>query len=77
MPRLALVPGEPGGIGPELCVRLAQTARSESLTVIGDADCLLQAASRLRLPLRLVPAGQFAGHGELALEPLPAPRAVQ
>ena len=23
-PRLALVPGEPGGIGPELCVRIAQ-----------------------------------------------------
>ncbi|HMM25744.1 MAG TPA: 4-hydroxythreonine-4-phosphate dehydrogenase PdxA, partial [Pseudoxanthomonas mexicana] len=29
LPRLALVPGEPAGIGPELCVRLAQHPRTD------------------------------------------------
>ena len=37
-PRLALVPGEPGGIGPELCVRLAQQPREDcTLLAFGDA----------------------------------------
>jgi 4-hydroxythreonine-4-phosphate dehydrogenase len=49
-PRLALVPGEPGGIGPELCVRLAQRARPGALVAIADPDTLLAAAERLRLP---------------------------
>jgi 4-hydroxythreonine-4-phosphate dehydrogenase len=45
-PGLALVPGEPAGIGPELCVRLAQQPRSDcTLLAFGDAD-VLQAAAR-------------------------------
>ena len=42
-PRLALVPGEPGGIGPELCVRLAQRPRN---------DCTLLAFGELSLPIK-------------------------
>ncbi len=57
VPRLALVPGEPAGVGPELCVRLAQRPRDHHLTVFADADVLGEAARRLDLPLRLL-----AGH---------------
>lgn len=53
-PRLALVAGECAGIGPELCVRLANTALDANLVCIGDADALLRAALRLRLPLELL-----------------------
>jgi len=67
MPRLALIPGEPGGVGPELCVRLAQRAHPGALVAIADPDTLRAAAERLRLPLRLREEGERAGAGELAL----------
>src|SRR5688572_14332527 len=66
--RLALVPGEPAGVGPELCVRLAQRPRDYSLTAFADARSLMAAAAALGLPLRLLPPSQPAlGPGELAL----------
>ncbi|MFZ5657812.1 MAG: 4-hydroxythreonine-4-phosphate dehydrogenase PdxA [Pseudomonadota bacterium] len=69
--RLALVAGEPAGVGPELCVRLAQRARDHSLVAIADPDVLLGAASRLGLPLRLVAADDAStGAGTLALAPV-------
>jgi 4-hydroxythreonine-4-phosphate dehydrogenase len=68
-PRLALVAGEPGGVGPELCVRLAQQAQPGELLAIADPDTLQAAAARLRLPLRLRAPGESAGPGELALLP--------
>lgn len=58
IPRLALVPGEPAGVGPELCVRLAQRPRDYTLTVFGDPATLRSAADVLGLPLRLLPAGE-------------------
>ena len=55
-PRLALVPGEPAGIGPELCVRLAQQPRNDCrLVAFADSDTLAAAARMLGLPLRLLP----------------------
>jgi len=68
-PRLALVPGEPAGIGPELCVRLAQQPRSDcDLLVFGDADTLRAAAVALHLPLRLIgEAEQVRIPGDLRL----------
>ncbi len=58
--RLALVPGEPAGVGPELCVRLAQQPRDYKLTVFADPRTLLAAADALALPLTLVAADQPA-----------------
>ena len=67
--RLALVPGEPAGVGPELCVRLAQQPRDYDLTVFADPRTLRAAADALALPLTLVPAGQSARNaGELAVK---------
>lgn len=68
-PRLALVPGEPAGVGPELCVRLAQQPRDDcTLTAFGDADTLRAAADALRLPLRVLDEGEAAMHpGDLPL----------
>jgi 4-hydroxythreonine-4-phosphate dehydrogenase len=72
-PRLALVPGEPAGIGPELCVRLAQKPRSDcTLLAFGDADALRAAAHSLDLPLRLLESGDAAEvPGDLRLHPIP------
>ena len=70
-PRLALVPGEPAGVGPELCVRLAQEAQPADLVVFADPAALEAAAGALGLPLRLKAAGETTGPGELAVEPVP------
>jgi 4-hydroxythreonine-4-phosphate dehydrogenase len=70
-PRLALVPGEPAGIGPELCVRLVQRDHDARVVAIADPDTLLKAARALDLPLRLRDANEETGIGELALIPMP------
>ena len=55
-PQLALVPGEPSGIGPELCIRLAQQPRTDCrLLAFADPDVLHAAATALGLPLNLLP----------------------
>nr|WP_221281940.1 4-hydroxythreonine-4-phosphate dehydrogenase PdxA [Chiayiivirga flava] len=50
---MALVPGEPAGIGPELCVRLAQQPQPVPLVAFCDGEVLRDAAARLSLPLTL------------------------
>lgn len=70
--RLALVPGEAAGVGPELCVRLAQRSRDYSLTAFADARTLRAAAEALSLPLRLLDSEEPATQpGELALIDVP------
>ena len=72
-PRLALVPGEPAGIGPELVVRLAQQPRQDcQLTTFADARSLRAAAQALALPLQLLPEGSIASApGDLVLREVP------
>lgn len=53
MPRLALTPGEPAGIGPDLCVQIAQLELPCELIVIADCELLRERARLLRLPLRM------------------------
>ena len=50
-PRLALVPGEPAGIGPELVVRALQREWDADLIVFGDGASLQRAAAVLGYPL--------------------------
>ncbi|MFT3805882.1 4-hydroxythreonine-4-phosphate dehydrogenase PdxA [Arenimonas sp.] len=69
-PRLVLVPGEPAGIGPELCVRLAQHEQPARLTAIADPQTLHEAARALDLPLALRDPDDDCGPGELAVLPL-------
>ena len=67
--QLALVPGEPSGIGPELCIRLAQQPRSDCrLLAFADPDTLRAAASALNLSLQLLPEHATASRpGDLRL----------
>jgi 4-hydroxythreonine-4-phosphate dehydrogenase len=65
--RLAITSGEPSGIGPDLCVQLAQQIQSAQLVVIGDSALLQQRAAELGLPLTLHPFDADA-----AAEPAPA-----
>ena len=71
-PRLALVPGEPAGVGPELCVRAAQRSWDARLVAIGDPAVLRRAADALALPLRIAPAESEASPGVLPVIAIPA-----
>jgi len=66
--KLAITPGEPAGIGPDLIISLAQQQWPVQLVVFADADMLQQRAAMLGLPLTLLPydpnhtGPQPAGH---------------
>lgn len=51
LPRIALTAGEPAGIGPDLCIQLAQSLPAANITVIADRNLLQQRARLLNLPL--------------------------
>src|SRR5271156_2292414 len=54
-PLIAITAGEPAGIGPDLCVLLAQHTPTARVIIIGDPDLLAQRAKLLGLPWRGVP----------------------
>lgn len=51
--RIALTPGEPAGIGPDLAVMLAQHPQAHEIVAIADPMLLTQRAQALGLPLKL------------------------
>lgn len=51
--RLAVTAGEPAGIGPDLCLSLAEHARNEELVVVADAELMRQRARDLELDVRI------------------------
>lgn len=51
--RIALTAGEPAGIGPDLCVQLAQYQQTCELVIIADPHLLQQRAEQLGLPIEL------------------------
>ncbi len=53
--RIAITPGEPAGIGPELVVQLAQREQPVELVAVADPELLAQRAALLGLPLTLEP----------------------
>ena len=58
-PQLALIAGEPAGVGPELVVHAAQRAWPADLVFFGDIAALRRAAATLALPLHLHALGSI------------------
>lgn len=52
LPTIALTSGEPAGIGPDLCVLLAQKSLPARVVVIGDREMLQARAEMLGLPFK-------------------------
>ncbi len=78
--RIAITPGEPAGIGADLCVQLAQQSSTEELVAVADPWLLEQRAHQLNLPLRLIhfdpnskPTQQKAGSLKISPVALKAP----
>jgi 4-hydroxythreonine-4-phosphate dehydrogenase len=51
---IALTPGEPAGIGPDLCIALAQSDLPCQLIVIASLTLLQERAKRLGLPIKII-----------------------
>src|SRR5262245_51271079 len=51
--RLALTPGEPAGIGPELALRLAAREYEAELVAFADPELLIETAARMDVPVRI------------------------
>lgn len=78
-PRLAITPGEPAGIGPDIVITAAQKPFNAGLIVIADPDLLQQRATQLDLPLELVPFNPgtpATPHRPGTLEILPVPHTM-
>jgi 4-hydroxythreonine-4-phosphate dehydrogenase len=74
--KLALTPGEPAGIGPDILIQLAQEALPLELVVFADPDLLRSRAAQLGLPLRLIAHDhhrppRLGNAGELTIYPIP------
>ena len=52
--RIAITPGEPAGIGPDLVISVAQQAWPVQLVVVASKELLKQRAQQLNLPLVLI-----------------------
>lgn len=76
LPRIAVTSGEPAGIGPELCLRLADWQGDAHPVVLGDRGLIEARAAQLGLsvPLRSYQPGQAHLPGTLDILHLPLSR---
>lgn len=70
LPEIAVTSGEPAGIGPDICLRLAERTWPARLVVLGDRDLLAARAAQLgmdagRIDIRHVPLKKSALAGRL------------
>lgn len=74
--QIAITPGEPAGIGPDLCIELAQRPPADSqCVVVADPDLLRERAALLAKPIILTEfnpnsAAQTNAPGELFIAPV-------
>ena len=67
-PAIAVTIGEPAGIGPDLCVRLAERSWPARLVLIGDIELLRERARRLGAGVRFIPYSVGGAGGIATLE---------
>lgn len=80
--RIALTPGEPAGIGPDLVVQIAQQPLPAEMIVLADPDLLAERAQQLQLPLKIIEykpeiKPELHRAGELIVLPVPLKQRVQ
>lgn len=75
-PRIAITSGEPAGIGPDLCIEMAQSSFAAEMVVFGDPGLLAARAAQLKRKISFRdfnPAAPAQAHrpGTLTVVPLP------
>ncbi len=76
--RIALTPGEPAGIGPDLAVLLAQRSRDHEIVAVANTELLKSRAKALKLALTIRPynasdSAQSDPAGVLCVADIPLP----
>lgn len=71
-----VTPGEPAGIGPDLCIQMAQSPLPCHITLVTDPQLITQRAQQLGLPIQLDTHGQNTANrggdcGKLHILPTP------
>ena len=51
--RIAITPGEPAGVGPDLMIRIAQQDWPTQIVAVASPELLSERAKRLNLPLNI------------------------
>jgi len=80
--RIAITPGEPAGIGPDICVELAQQPPADTeIIVIADPALMTERAQQLGLPLTFdtfcTDSENVSAPGRLTLLPVPLNQACK
>ncbi|MCP4697170.1 MAG: 4-hydroxythreonine-4-phosphate dehydrogenase PdxA [Gammaproteobacteria bacterium] len=79
-PRLALTPGEPAGVGPDIALQLARHDLNAEIVVFADPELLQQRARLLRLEIKLDVRSKHSGahneSGVLKVVPIPLKQSV-
>lgn len=72
IPRIAITAGEPAGIGPDLCIAVAQQRFTAELVIIADPQLLQQRAALLQrsLDLPIYRPGTAARAGQVSVAPV-------
>ena len=74
---LVVTAGEPAGIGPELCLALADTEWARQIVVVADPGLLTERAMKIGLDVKLEEYGSDAGAaGTLTVLPVPLTKPV-
>jgi 4-hydroxythreonine-4-phosphate dehydrogenase len=76
-PTIAVTCGEPAGIGPDLCVRLAEKRWQARMVLIGDIEWLRERARRLGAGVQFVPYARGNAARATAIEVAHCPLAVK
>jgi 4-hydroxythreonine-4-phosphate dehydrogenase len=76
-PTIAVTAGEPAGIGPDLCVRVAERAWPARVVLVGDIELLRERARRLGAGVRFAPYAARQPRGASAIEVAHFPLAVE
>ena len=80
IPRIALTPGEPAGIGPDLCAMIASRTLPCELVALCDPQLLKRAAERLDIELAISPYianDPVQPHARRTIKVLPVPLSVK
>ncbi len=79
IPRIAITAGEPAGIGPDLCIAVAQQRFEAELVIIADPQLLQQRAALLHQNLALSPYRPTSAPraGQVSLAPVQLRTAVR
>ena len=82
-PRIAITPGEPSGIGPDLCLALSQQAHPAELVFIADPDLLQRRAELLGIQVDILlyeansPSPSPSQANQLLVKPVPLAATVE